>query len=64
MAMIIIVVIATRIYVARVRVHASEWSAGSTPQPAARIFAIGSSLLWIAIIVCGRFIGYTSALYL
>jgi hypothetical protein len=63
MAMIVIVVLTTRLYVARVRSHASAWSAGPTPPPGARIFAVSSSLLWIAIIVCGRFIGYTSALY-
>jgi hypothetical protein len=64
MAMIIVVVLTTRLYVARIRAHVSQWISGSTPPPAARIFAVGSSLLWIAIIVCGRFIGYTSALYL
>ena len=64
MAMIVIVVVTTRLYVTRIRAHASEWNAGSTPPPGARVFAVGSSLLWIAIIVCGRFIGYTSALYL
>ena len=64
MAMVVIVVMATRLYVARIRTHALEWSASATPPPGARAFAIGSSLLWIAIIVCGRFIGYTSALYL
>jgi hypothetical protein len=64
MAMIVVVVITTRLYVARIRAHAREWSAGSTPPPGTRVFAVGSSLLWIAIIVCGRFIGYTSALYL
>jgi len=64
MAMIVVVVMTTRSYVARVRAHASQWSAGAPRPPGARLFAIGSSLLWIAIIVCGRFIGYTSALYL
>ena len=63
MAMIVIVVVTTRLFVAQIRAHARDWSAGSTPSPGARVFAIGSSLLWIAIIVCGRMIGYTSALY-
>jgi hypothetical protein len=63
MAMIVIVVAATRLYVAQLRAHARNWSAGSMPPPGARVFAIGSSLLWIAIVVCGRLIGYTSALY-
>ncbi len=63
MAMIVIVVATTRLYLAQIRAHARDWIAGSTPPPGARVFAIGSSLLWVAIIVCGRFIGYTSALY-
>jgi len=63
MAMIVIVVATTRLYLAKIRSHIGDWVAGSTPSPGARVFAIGSSLLWIAIIVCGRFIGYTSALY-
>jgi hypothetical protein len=64
MAMILIVVLTTRLYVARIRAHVREWSADSTASSGARVFAVSSSLLWIAIIVCGRFIGYTSALYL
>ena len=63
MAMIVIVVATTRLYVAHLRAHAGDWTAGLTPPPGARLFAIVSSLLWIAIIVCGRLIGYTSALY-
>jgi hypothetical protein len=63
MTMIIIVVVTTRLYVARVRAHAGEWRAGSPPSSGGRAFAVASSLLWVAIIVCGRFIGYTSALY-
>jgi hypothetical protein len=61
MAMIVVVVVMTKVYAARLRAHASKWSAGSAPPPGARAFAVASSLLWIAIIVCGRFIGYSSA---
>jgi hypothetical protein len=64
MAMIVVVVTMTRLYTARIRAHASEWRAGSSPPWGARSFAVVSSLLWIAIIVCGRFIGYTFAFYL
>jgi hypothetical protein len=63
MCMILIVVGMTAVFAHKVRANAARWDAAG-PRPAgARAFAIGSSLLWIAIIVCGRFIAYTSAFY-
>lgn len=63
MVMIIIVATMTAAFARKVRANAARWdTAGSRPS-GARAFAIGSSILWIAIIVCGRFIAYTSALY-
>jgi hypothetical protein len=63
MCMIIIVATMTALFARKVRANAARWDAAGTRPAAARVFAIGSSLLWIAIIVCGRFIAYTSALY-
>jgi uncharacterized membrane protein len=64
MAMIVVVALMTKVYTARIRAHASQWNPGSPPPSGARSFAVLSSLLWVAIIICGRFIGYTWALYL
>ena len=62
MTMIVVVVVMTKVFAVRARANAKV--ADTTSSPGARIFAVTSSVLWIAIIVCGRFIGYTWALYL
>lgn len=63
MAMIAMVATMTVAFARKVRADAARWDAAGTRPSAARAFAVGSSLLWIAIIVCGRFIAYTSAFY-
>jgi hypothetical protein len=63
MLMIIIAVAMTAVFARRVRADAARWDAAGTRPASARVFAVASSMLWIAIIVCGRFIAYTSALY-
>jgi hypothetical protein len=63
MSMILIVATMTAAFARQVRAHATIWDAAGVRPAAARVFAIASSLLWIAIIVCGRFIAYTSAFY-
>jgi hypothetical protein len=60
MVMIIIVVAVTAQYMKTVRRRAAEWDDDSSRPPGARAFAVASTLLWLAIITCGRFIGYTS----
>jgi len=63
MTMIVVVTAMTAWYAKAVRGGAPEWdSASSRPAPA-KAFAIMSTLLWLAIIVCGRFIGYTWSFY-
>jgi hypothetical protein len=63
MAMILVVVTMTALFARKVRANAPRWDAAGTRPASVRAFAIGSSILWIAIIVCGRFIGYTWAFY-
>jgi hypothetical protein len=63
MSMILVVVSLTAVFARKVRANAASWDAAGTRPAGARVFAIGSSLMWIAIIVCGRFIAYTSAFY-
>jgi hypothetical protein len=62
MTMIIVVATMTALYAKAVRRNASVWDAGSRPSQA-KVFAILSTLLWLAIIACGRFIGYTWSFY-
>ena len=62
MTMIIVVATMTTLYAKAVRRNASVWDAGFRPSRA-RIFAVLSTLLWLAIIACGRFIGYTWSFY-
>jgi uncharacterized membrane protein SirB2 len=62
--MVAIVAVMTAVFTSRVRANAPSWDAAG-PRPAgARPFAIATTLLWVAIIVCGRFIGYTWSFYL
>jgi hypothetical protein len=63
MLMIVVVVLASAVFARAVRSNALRWDAAATRPAAARLFAIASTLLWLAIIVCGRFIGYTWAFY-
>jgi hypothetical protein len=63
MIMILIVAIMTLIFSRKVRANAAAWDAAGTRPPTAKAFALISLILWIAIIVCGRFIGYTWSLY-
>jgi hypothetical protein len=60
MVMLIIVVAITAQYMKTVRSSAAEWDDDSSRPPGGRTFAVASILLWLAIITCGRFIGYTS----
>lgn len=55
MALVPVAAGATALYAPRLRRGAGQPSAG------ARAFAVGTTLLWVAIIFCGRFIGYTWA---
>jgi len=64
MIMIVIVVAMTAIFTGKVRANASAWDATTPRPPGARQFAIVSTLLWVAVIVCGRSIGYTWSDYL
>jgi len=62
--MIVIVMAMTVVFTGKVRANASEWDAAESRPSGARQFAVVSVLLWVAIVVCGRFIGYTWAFYL
>jgi hypothetical protein len=63
MIMIVLVMAMTTVFTAMVRAHGPSWDAAAARPPAARLFAISSIALWIAIIVCGRFIGWTWSFY-
>lgn len=59
MFMIVVVVILTQWFATSVRRNAAAWDAARTRPRSARLFALVSMGLWIGIIFCGRFIGYT-----
>jgi hypothetical protein len=61
--MIAIVAAMTALYARAVRRNAPAWDAAASRPRTARVFAVLSTLLWLAIIVCGRFIGYTWSFY-
>jgi hypothetical protein len=63
MLMILCVLALTVCFARAVRRNAGKWDALARP-PSARWFALISLSLWIGIIFCGRFIGYTWELYL
>ena len=63
MTMIVVVAAMTAWYANAVRGHASQWDGAASRPARAKVFAILSTLLWLAIIVCGRFIGYTWSFY-
>ncbi len=64
MTMIVVVALLTVTFSTAVHRHAERWDHADTRPPAAKAFAIASTLLWMAIIACGRFIGYTYTFYL
>jgi hypothetical protein len=64
MFMIVVVIVMTAVFTAKVRANAENWDEAASRPPAARLFAVTSIVLWVAIIVCGRFIGYTWEFYL
>lgn len=61
MAMIIIVTVVTILFVRALRRNVPLWDDGSSRPLHAKVFAVVSTLMWVAIIVCGRFIAYTWA---
>jgi hypothetical protein len=63
MLMIAIVAIMTLAFAGKVRANAPRWDDTSQRPKGARAFAIVTSLLWISIVICGRFIGYTWSFY-
>jgi hypothetical protein len=63
MIMIVVVMGMTAVYARTLRRQGRGWDVGTSRPAAARIFAVVSMLLWIAIIACGRFIGYTWTFY-
>jgi hypothetical protein len=63
MLMIVIVVIMTALYARSVRRGAASWDQAGSRHAGAKLFAVSSTLLWFAIIFCGRFIGYTWTFY-
>jgi hypothetical protein len=63
MMMIVVVATMTALYAKAVRRNAPVWDAAASRPGRAKAFAVLSTLLWLAIIVCGRFIGYTWSFY-
>jgi len=64
MVMIVAVMAMTAVFTSKVRKNAAAWDAPGSGPSGARRFAIVSAVLWVAIVVCGRFIGYTWSFYL
>jgi hypothetical protein len=63
MTMIVIVSVMTMLYARAVRRNSPAWDSASSRPAQGKIFAVLSTLLWLAIIACGRFIAYTWSLY-
>jgi hypothetical protein len=63
MFMILCVVTLTVWSARTVRTNAARWDAEGLRPASARVFALVSIALWVGIIYCGRFIGYTWSLY-
>lgn len=59
MFMILCVLTLTIWFARSVRANAEKWDAATTRPVEAKVFALVSLGLWIGIIFCGRFIGYT-----
>jgi len=62
MVMVTLIVLLTAQY-ARVRFGKLGPAESFVPRALDLCFALSSTLFWVAIIACGRFIGYTSSLY-
>jgi hypothetical protein len=63
MTLILLVASMTALYARAVRRNAARWDAAASRPQMAKAFAILSTLMWLAIIVCGRFIAYTWSMY-
>lgn len=63
MLLIVVVALMTRLFSRTVRRNAAAWDSASTRPAGAKWFAAASILIWIAIITCGRMIGYTYSYY-
>lgn len=63
MGMIVVVGIMTALFARAVRSNAAKWDNPTTRPGSAKVFAVTSTVLWAAIITCGRFIGYTWFFY-
>jgi hypothetical protein len=64
MLMILCVLPLTVLFARAVRRNATRWDTATARPAAAKWFALSSLALWIGILFCGRFIGYTWELYL
>lgn len=64
MLMILCVLPLTVLFARAVRRNSTRWDTATARPVAAKWFALSSLALWIGIIFCGRFIGYTWELYL
>jgi hypothetical protein len=57
----LVCVLALNVWFGRtVRARAATWDSAPTRPASARLFAVASLLLWVAIVFCGRLIAYTS----
>lgn len=63
MAMILVVMALSEIYFRKVTASGGTADEGTAMAEAGKVFAVCSVVLWAAIVVCGRFIGYTWAYY-
>jgi hypothetical protein len=63
MTLIVLVATMTALYGRAVRRNAALWDNASSRPSQAKVFAVVSTLMWLAIIVCGRFIAYTWSMY-
>ena len=56
---IVVVVLMTAAFARKVSANATRWDDAGQRPGGARAFAFATLLLWLAIVVFGRFIGYT-----
>ena len=63
MTLIVLVATMTALYGRAVHRNAARWDLASTRPWQGKLFAVLSTLMWLAIIVCGRFIAYTWSMY-
>jgi hypothetical protein len=59
MAMVVVAFILTVLFHRSVRRHPDRWDRPGASSNLARLLALTSLALWIAIVICGRLIGYT-----